>query len=1426
MRRVLSRRIMPDTPPVEKKDYLCVEFPTGGYISLTGSKPATMDYVAFSKDGRNWTKYTSNGSMSANAGEKIYVKGSGSESGRAMGIADGEFGWKFNVRPTSYSTTPVSNYAILSGNIMSLLYDDDFEDKLEVPASGFAGIFSTECYFKDVSALKLPATTVGNYAYARLFGSINSGYVKSKFTTPPKLPATTLGAYCYIYMFRYVTTLEEMPELPATTLASYCYHSMFQGCSIKEAKVLPATTLTPYCYNSMFSMQGSAIHIPHNMLPAMTLADYCYTNMFSNCSLLKYIPADLLPATTLTQSCYAGMFTACPKLEFIPDTLLPATTLAQSCYSGMFRECNALVRVPRNLLPATILAPSCYSFMFGNCVSLKNIPATLLPATTHIDEVSGQEVTSLESSCYANMFTYCTSLTSIPSTLLPATKLASACYTNMFMGCSSLKKIPEGFLPATTLAYSCYDSMFKSCRALTSLDYQLVPVGAHAAPYCFEEMFRGCTSLSETIKSLTVVDRVSTGSHAYMFADCESLKNTITFDESLNAQCYQFMYSGCTSLTDAEDLPATSIEVGCYGCYRAMFQGCTSLVKAPKISATDFDENECCAYMFSGCTSLKDLPKLVINGDSNGKVAKLAFDHAFSGCTSLEDISNIEFNAEYLDTQSFNGMFNGCIALQTLPENCSIHGRSYSGTSYSCQLMFAGCTSLKTIPDLPDVAGVQQGAYKAMFQGCTGLETLEGSSLPLLELSYSVYESMFQGCTSLETVPADFIKANDFRRETCCKAMFKGCTSLKVAPYINPSVSYLSAGGYAFQEMFEGCYKEEVVEGETVYTGLTRMAYLPGESQAKLPFTSIGTYSYGSMFKNCKALTEVPLLYITGSGAHCCDSMFEGCDSLTSLPRYLLNGVISYSTSSWAYRMFANCKSLNDIPQKIFDGQTTQGLGYQEMFAGCTELVTAPELPVAASGSSYNGMFMGCSKLKNAPVLSSTNPRDSYVKMFKDCIALETAPALPATSDAGYTSMFEGCTSLKSCPEMTLGTGINCTTMFKGCTALTSYADVVFRKESWTATNMFQGCTSLVGGSKEVEGESVVSTIKGKDMVATDMFNGCSALTSVDLDIQIEDATHTAQCQHMFRNCGNLVTASGAITGVFTESGFDLMFAGCVKLTTAPTLTISGAPKRYCMVYMFQNCSSLEEVEGTIHVTGRMDYAFHYMFDGCKVLTSHPTFTIDTDTVGEQGYMGMFKNCEALKTIPASLLRGVTTLGRYCYKCMFQGCKSLTSIPADILPATTLANECYAYMFNGCSGITSLPDGLLPAPNDDGGACYKFMFAFTSITEVKENLTALTVINTYNLCESMFEGCSQLTKAYTPKVVRGHSACYQRMFANCRNLAEIHSMLNPNGQSYYTYLWVNGVSNTGVFYTDIPTHWPRNSANGIPYGWTVEYVND
>lgn len=169
------------------------------------------------------------------------------------------------------------------GNMMSIVYSDDFKNKDTVPNLVFSNLFYNNNHIRNHAskALILPATNLGIGCYRYMFAH-------SSIQTAPVLPSTTLSERCYESMFAY-SDLQTAPELPATDLAESCYFEMFRGCEnlTTVPQQLPAENLKAYCYRNMFYDCKKITTAP--VLPAKSLVDYCYDYMFFGCENLSSV---------------------------------------------------------------------------------------------------------------------------------------------------------------------------------------------------------------------------------------------------------------------------------------------------------------------------------------------------------------------------------------------------------------------------------------------------------------------------------------------------------------------------------------------------------------------------------------------------------------------------------------------------------------------------------------------------------------------------------------------------------------------------------------------------------------------------------------------------------------------------------------------------------------------------------------------------------------------------------------------------------------------------------------------------------------------------------------------------------------------------------------------------------------------------------
>ena len=154
----------------------------------------------------------------------------------------------------------------------------------------------------------------------------------------------------------------------------------------------------------------------------------------------------------------------------------------------------------------------------------------------------------------------------------------SSSNNSLYLRGSENTKINKKSSPSGRFVFTGTDSLKISCTGNIEnlLDCEIVNLGEHPTmdKSCFAYLFSGCTSLTTapTLPATTLKD-----------------------------YCYNFMFSGCTSLTTAPTLPASTIVPGCY---KDMFNGCASLETLPELPATTL-KTYCYNNMFKGCTRIR-----------------------------------------------------------------------------------------------------------------------------------------------------------------------------------------------------------------------------------------------------------------------------------------------------------------------------------------------------------------------------------------------------------------------------------------------------------------------------------------------------------------------------------------------------------------------------------------------------------------------------------------------------------------------------------------------------------------------------------------------------------------------------------------------------------------------------------------------------
>ena len=260
----------------------------------------------------------------------------------------------------------------------------------------------------------------------------------------------------------------------------------------------------------------------------------------------------------------------------------------------------------------------------------------------------------------------------------------------------------------------------------------------------------------------------------------------LTLPDNVSPSCYSGMFSGCTFLQTAPQLPASTLARGCYG---GMFQDCWSLTAAPVLSATTLGI-ACYSQMFQDCRSLTTPPALPAIYTEDECYYKM-----FYGCSGMTSAPALP--ATTAKESCYQAMFGYCSSLTTPPALPATILNDYCYWS-----MFFKCENLQTAPQLP-ASILREGCYGMMFQDCTSLTT--PPVLSATTLATSCYAGMFYNCYNLTTPPA--LPATTLK-SGCYNEMFKNCTSMTSAP----ELSATTLEWQCYLDMFEGCSNISVVD--------------------------------------------------------------------------------------------------------------------------------------------------------------------------------------------------------------------------------------------------------------------------------------------------------------------------------------------------------------------------------------------------------------------------------------------------------------------------------------------------------------------------------------------------------------------------------------------------------------------------------------
>lgn len=897
--------------------------------------------------------------------------------------------WKGNLGPTTDGSGIFSssgNFDV-EGNIMSLLYGDDFRGQTTVGGDcTFKELFSGCTTLQNAKNLVLIATQLADFCYHGMFRGCTS------LTTAPELPATRLREECYNGMFSGCTSLTVAPNLPATRMADFCYGSMFANCtSLTIAPSLPATTLAGNCYYGMFYGCTSLTTAPE--LPATILVDWCYDGMFAGCGKINYI------------KCLASDISAsyCTR-DWLRGVSSSGTFVKNSSMSGWTRGENGIpsgwtIQNDSSLPKDQVYKVDGIYYKVGenNTVSvttgeIKYSGDVVIPEFV---EFGGKMyiVTSIDWGAFSS----CDGLTSITIPNSVTTIGGSA-----FSGCSGLTSIT---IPNSITSIGSF--AFYGCSGLTTITseiekpfeidaYTFNPDTYNVAELIVPKGTKTAYQSTAGWNKFQNIVEASGGEEPIINPSTDYSDQYLTFKTSFHRR---YTFNGTTGndfiqYARKDDgyiwrTLARGESVWVEGGDEIRWKG--NLTPNPYYGIGNFvDDDE----PFEVCGNIMSL---IYGDDFIGKTSldgkEDAFRDLFSDCADLVSAKGLVLPATTLADRCYYRMFINCTSLTTAP------ALPATTMSYGCYCsMFENCKSLTTAPVLPATT-LAESCYSNMFDGCRRLTT--APDLPATKLANGCYNSMFAGCSSINHVKclATDLGANSttgwlygvsssgtFVKSSSMNDWARGESGIPEGWTIQNDNESSSEIGQIFE--VDGIYYK-IGENNTVSVTYGEVKYSGDVVIPESVKYGGKTYNVTSIGINAFIDSDLISITIPSSITFIDEDAFRWCDKLNSVyisdlsawckMKFKLGSPDNPNPLSYAHHLFLNGKEIKDlvIPNDVtsipFDA-----------FYGCSAIASV-KIPNSVTSIGYDA-FTGCKGLttitseieKPFEIGSSTFDSDTY----------------------------------------------------------------------------------------------------------------------------------------------------------------------------------------------------------------------------------------------------------------------------------------------------------------------------------------------------------------------------------------------------------------------------------------------------------------
>ena len=833
-----------------------------------------------------------------------------------------------------------------------------------------------------------------------------------------------------------------------------------------------------------------------------------------------------------------------------------ATALPNYFCRGMFKGMTTLTKAPA--IGVLTLGTSSCRCMFDGCTNLTDVS---------LNDFSS--VTLGNGSCYW-MFRNTAITAAIPLTV---TSTQNTCCYGMFTGCSSMTTAANVHLNAVSLSNYAYGEMFRDCSSLVTAPSFTQSVIALNGDQCLSGTFRGCTSL-------TAAPAINIGS---IISGARFVCAT--------------MFYGCTSLVDVSNLVlgATTLTIACF---KQMFEGCTALTTAPEIQATTLADgngdnaNGCLAFMFRNCSSLAHIKVAFTDWDSDAATNNLYAYNWVSGvaqsgvfeCPSAlpvtVDTSHIPTGWSVVNTDGQRSQYFGindesgsANTIKLIGSSGSVEASSDNGTTWNTVTASSAGTEI-ALPANGRVIFRHTGSMQGMKFAATGSHSASGNICSLthgdnfsgdLTASTGYYFGIFEGDTNLSSVANLCFESLSVLPDQGLRRTFYGCTSL----VDTPNLKHITAiGQREFQNCFQGC------------TSLTKGVEIP-------LVTSVTNQAFYEAYKNCTSLVDCGdlsgLTTIT-LGNNVFQGAFIGC---TSLRRGVDLSGITLSTGSGA-------------------------LGIANMYSGCTKLFEA--WTPFVSGVDLNDMLSNCAQygvLHTKATVTEPSASGSALpsgwEATQDIAGSDEDDYFTITCQFKYTSGYS--TAYLYGSE---GNSVDISTD-GGTTWETKTIDSSGRVSLFIASN--------VGDSFRVRHTGSMEGLKFSVRYPHSVSGNISSLTHGDNFAQSGLVMPNVAFSGLFNDdsgSGRLIDASELYFGAYNELSWmccQTMFYGCTHLLHAPDMSMfTLMDDNQGCDQMFQNCKCLSEGVDLGNLTNLHWRGCFGMYSGCSQLNKAVLPNLDEKT--------------------------------------------------------------------------------------------------------------------------------------------------------------------------------------------------------------------